>query len=204
MRACAGATASINPAATRAGISSRSTGSSIPAGRPAEEMLEKYHGAWGGSVEPAYERIRVLGSASRTSLQFPRGFVRAVHPPYRFVAIKWRAAVDADRSMRANVQALKAIAHGDGRLLGACLVALALLRRPIGIASRAGARPRPISTVPAATIRARRSPPAIRPIARWCASATGAAAPGASTIRPTRADGAVCWLKNTVPARVAG
>ena len=61
---------------------------------------------------------------------------------------------------------------------------------------------RPISTGPAATIRARRSPRAIRPIARWCASATGAAGPGASTIRPTSTSGAVCWLKSNVPARV--
>ena len=27
---------------------------------PAEEMLEKFNGAWGGSVEPAYRGIRVL------------------------------------------------------------------------------------------------------------------------------------------------
>ena len=27
----------------------------MPAGRPAEEMLEKFNGPWDGSVEPAYQ-----------------------------------------------------------------------------------------------------------------------------------------------------
>ena len=34
----------------------------IRAARPAEEMLEKFNGAWGGSVEPAYRGIRVSNS----------------------------------------------------------------------------------------------------------------------------------------------
>ena len=86
-----------------------------------------------------------------------------------------------------------------GRLLRACLVAsLCLLAVTM---PRDRRRPRPISIARAATTRVRRSLPAIRRIARWCASATGVAGPGASTIRPTCRRGAVCWLKNTVPAR---
>ena len=55
MPACGGAAASITPAVTRAVISSRWTGSSNRGHTPAEEMLEKFHGPWDGSVEPAYE-----------------------------------------------------------------------------------------------------------------------------------------------------
>ena len=55
MRGCAGAATSITSDAMRPAISSRWTGSSIPAKRPAEEMLEKFHGPWQGSVEPAYD-----------------------------------------------------------------------------------------------------------------------------------------------------
>ena len=42
----------------------------------------------------------------------------------------------------------------------------------------------------------------LRP-ARFCASATGVAGPGLSTIREgDGTDGAACWLKSTVPSRV--
>ncbi len=78
----------------------------IDSGRtPAEEMLEKFHGPWHGSVEPAYDGIRVLDrkpashldrgvvpvrvKQTRQNKRFEPGFW-AVHPPYRFVAIKWR------------------------------------------------------------------------------------------------------------------
>ena len=44
-----------HPAVTKPAISSRCSGSSMPAARPAEEMLEKFNGPWNGSVEPAYE-----------------------------------------------------------------------------------------------------------------------------------------------------
>ena len=67
------------------------------------------------------------------------------------------------------------------RLLKACLVTIII---GAALQPRDPRRRRPISTGPAATMRVRRFPPAIRRIARWCANATGAAAPGASIIRP--------------------
>ena len=55
MPGCGGAAASITSAVTRPAISSRCE-RIIDSGRtPAEEMLEKFHGPWQGSVEPAYE-----------------------------------------------------------------------------------------------------------------------------------------------------
>ena len=55
MRACGGAAASINSAATRAATSNRWSASSNSGRTPAEEMLDKFNGEWGGSVEPAYQ-----------------------------------------------------------------------------------------------------------------------------------------------------
>ena len=53
-RACGAAAASTMTGATRRGIWSRWS-AIIEAGRtPAEEMLDKFNGPWGGSVEPAY------------------------------------------------------------------------------------------------------------------------------------------------------
>ena len=55
MPACGGVAASINSAATRAVTSNRCE-RILESGRtPAEEMLDKFNGEWGGSVEPAYQ-----------------------------------------------------------------------------------------------------------------------------------------------------
>ena len=54
MQACGGAAASTNSAATRAATSNRWSASSNRGRTPAEEMLDKFIGEWGGSVEPVY------------------------------------------------------------------------------------------------------------------------------------------------------
>ncbi len=116
MPACGGVAASITSAATRAATSNRWSGSSNSGRTPAEEMLDKFNGAWGGSVEPAYRGIRVL-------IERLQAFC-AVHPPYRLMALKWRARGDA----RVNAVPLTLESNrvwGHGRLLRACLVTLA-------------------------------------------------------------------------------
>ena len=107
------------------------------------------------------------------------------------MALKWRPATK--RAIRKQSQ------MGIGRLFRACVVTLAFLA---AVVSARPALAQANFDRPGGDYSARRSSRAIRPIARWSASATGAAGPGASTIRPTSTSGAVCWLKSNVPARV--
>ena len=87
-----------------------------------------------------------------------------------------------------------------GRLLRACLVTIGLFFSCRDDRA-SGASPGQFRSSGGRLSSVRRSPRAIRRIGPRCASATGAAGPGVSTTRPRLPSGAVCWLKNNVPAR---
>ena len=153
-----------------AAISSRWSGSSIPAARRPRRCWRNSTAPGSGSVEPAYRGIRLLESSAVA-------LTHAVHPPYRFDGDQMAAR---DRSQR-QLQSESNSRMWRGRLLRACLVTLA------SCAAVTAARPAQAQANfdrPGGDYQSSPVPPAIRPIARWCASATGAAGPGASTIRP--------------------
>ena len=128
MRACGGAAASIISAATRAATSNRWSGSSNPGRTPAEEMLEKFNGAWGGSVEPAYRGIRVLSLSEVASL-LGRSSAVQVDGAQMAARIHKRSGRDDDlsviRGLKARIR--KQLRMGIVRLLRACVVTLAFL-----------------------------------------------------------------------------
>src|SRR5882724_8230236 len=117
----------------------------------------------------------------------------AVHPPYRFVAIKWQAANGGQ--VRIN---RKQSRMGRGRLLRACLVVSAFL------------------AVAAAAREAQAQANFDRPGSDYQSSPVPSGDPADCALvcerdrrcrawsfnYPTDAGGAVCWLKSNVPARI--